>query len=401
MNLPAEYGFAEFMAVVELAMAKNENTAFKHLINPDLVNRIYQHVSIHYSPLDKKAFHKINKQLGDLEMKDRVKLISKTLKETLPNAYPEALKILVLATTVPSPKVKELEGFELWPLTEFVQRYGLDYFEPSLEALYTWTSKFTGDFAVRPFLIHHPKRTLLLLKTWGKDPNVHVRRLVSEGSRPRLPWGEQLKSFIEDPRPTLRLLEMLKYDEQLYVRKSVANHLNDVSKDHPDITIKTLQKWLKDAPVKHQDKIKWIAGHALRTLLKKGHPAALELLGYEKDLVLKVKNLRLKKDVIKVGEYLEFSFELISPKDAELMIDYIIHYKKANGLTSPKVFKLAKKSVAKQRLLKMERRHSFKIVTTRVLYDGAHHLELFINGIKYGKIKFQLKGATGDSGDFF
>ncbi len=374
-------------------MAEQESSAFKNFINQDLVNRIYRHIAVHYGELDKKAFLKVNKQLADLEMKDRVKLISRALKETLPKSYPDALKILVQATKSPAPKVQELKGFDLWPFTDFVQAYGLDHFEESLDALYFWTSKFTAEFAIRPFLIHQTEETLQVLRGWAQDADVHVRRLVSEGSRPRLPWGEQLKTFISDPRPTIRLLELLKYDEQMYVRKSVANHLNDISKDHPDLAIQTLRKWLKEAPVKQQDKLQWIARHALRTLVKKGHPEALALLGYKKGIDLKVKNLKLKKEVIRVGECLEFSFELVSATDAELMIDYIIHYQKAHGGTSPKVFKLAKKSVQKKMPLKIERRHSFKIVTTRVLYDGDHHLELFINGVKFKKLKFQLKGV--------
>lgn len=376
-----------------MAMADQENTAFKYMINQDLVNRIYRHVAVHYDQFDKKAFFKVTKRLNDLELKDRVKLVSKALKQVLPNSYSEGLKIIVQATKFPAPKVQELKGFDLWPFTDFVQTYGLDHFEESLQALHFLTSKFTAEFAIRSFLVHHTEETLQVLKGWAGDPDVHVRRLVSEGSRPRLPWGEQLKTFIADPRPTIRLLELLKYDQQMYVRKSVANHLNDISKDHPELAVQTLRKWLKEAPVKHQDKLLWIARHALRTLIKKGHPEALALLGYKKDITLKVKNLKLKKEVISVGEYLEFSFALISEKDAELMIDYIIHYQKSRGGSSPKVFKLAKKSVLKKQSLKIERRHSFKVVTTRVLYDGDHHLELFINGIKFKKLKFQLKGA--------
>lgn len=374
-------------------MAEQENTAFKHFINQDLVNRIYRHIAVHHKELDKKAFLKVTKQLEELELKERVRLVSKVLKQVLPKSYPEGLRILLQATKFPAPKVQELKGFDLWPFTDFVQTYGLEHFEESLQALHFLTSKFTAEFAIRPFLIHHTEETLQVLNGWAGDSDVHVRRLVSEGSRPRLPWGEQLKAFIADPRPTIRLLELLKYDEQMYVRKSVANHLNDISKDHPELAIRTLRKWLKEAPVKHQEKLQWIARHALRTLIKKGHPEALALLGYKKDVTLKVKKLKLKKEVISVGEYLEFSFELVSAEDAELMIDYIIHYQKASGGTSPKVFKLAKKSVLKKQSLKIQRRHSFKVVTTRVLYDGDHHLELFINGIKFRKLKFQLKGA--------
>ena len=366
-------------------------SAFKNWINADLVARIGKHIQHHYRDFDAKGFNKLSEKLPELEMKPRMRLICDFLKTHLPENYTEALDILIAAAVKPAPKVKPLEGFDLWAFTEYVHRYGLKDFDESMLALHEFTQRFTAEFAIRPFLIHEPKKTLKVLHKWTKDPSVHVRRLVSEGSRPRLPWGELLRDFIKDPTPTLELLDKLKYDEEIYVRKSVANHLNDISKDHPKLAVQTAQQWLKEAPAKHQEKIRWIVRHALRTLLKKGHPDALKLLGFENNGKVQVKNLLLSKEDIRIGESLQFSFELVTTASAQVMVDYLIHHKKANGETSPKVFKLTTKTLQPKEVLSVSKKHSFKPVTTRVYYPGIHYLEIMVNGKLLAKAPFNLK----------
>lgn len=372
---------------------KNEettDTAFKNWINEALVKRMAKHISHHYPAFDDKAFIKLSHKLPELELKPRMRLICDFLKTHLPEDYKKALAILLKATTNPATGIAPLKGFDLWAFTEYVHRYGLKDFDESMKALHTFTELFTAEFAIRPFLIHEEKRTLKVLHTWSKDKNHHVRRLVSEGSRPRLPWGEQLKSFIKDPAPTIELLDKLKYDDELYVRKSVANHLNDISKDHAEIAIKTAARWLKEAPAKHQDKIDWIVRHALRTLIKKGNPAALKLLGYDSNNSVKIKNLKLNKSSVNVGDHLEFSFDIESSKPGKIMVDYLVHHKKSNGNTSPKVFKLTSKDVKAKEVFNVRKKHSFKPVTTRVYYPGTHYLEIMVNGKLYSKVPFKL-----------
>lgn len=366
-------------------------SAFKNWINADLVERMSQHIRFHYKNFDSEEFQKLRVQLPALEMKPRVQLISSFLKDHLPESYPTALAILVKAATLPAPRVPSLKGFDLWAFTEFVQRYGLHHFDESLAALYELTQKFTAEFAIRPFLIHEEAKTLKVLHKWTKDPSQHVRRLVSEGARPRLPWGEQLKSFIQDPTATLALLEKLKYDDELYVRKSVANHLNDISKDHPHIAVQTAKKWLKEAPKVHQEKINWIVRHSLRTLLKKGNPEALKLLGYESKGKIHLNDLKLSKKTVRIGESLEFSFTLTSTPATQVMVDYVIHHKKSNGENTPKVFKLTTKKLKAKETVAIQKKHSFKPVTTRVYYPGTHYLEIMVNGKLLGKIPFELK----------
>ncbi|KYG62469.1 DNA alkylation repair protein [Bdellovibrio bacteriovorus] len=368
-----------------------EETAFKNWINKDLVERIARHIQKHESDFDVKSFVALSAKLSALEMKPRVHLIRDELKKHLPQDYKKSLAILLKATLEPKKGLEPLSGFDLWPFLEFIQTYGLEHTKTSLAALYQLTQVFTAEWAVRPYLIHHEKETLAQLMKWTKDKNTHVRRWVSEGSRPRLPWGEQLKHFIKDPAPTIKLLENLKYDEELYVRKSVANHLNDISKDHPALAVKIATKWKKEAPAKHQAKIDWIVRHALRGQLKKGDPAALKLLGYGTDTKVQLKNLKIEDNTVTVGNHLVFSFELHTGSNVNVMVDYIIHHRKAHGKTSPKVFKLsAKPLVAGQKHL-FQKKHSFKVVTTRVYYPGEHVLEIMVNGKNLGKIPFQLK----------
>lgn len=373
---------------------KKEDTnesAFKNWINADLVARIAKHIEYHYPEFDSKEFKKLSTQLPALEMKPRMKLICDFLKTHLPENYTKALDILIDAAIKPAPKVAPLSGFDLWAFTEYVHRYGLKDFDESMKALHEFTKRFTAEFAIRPFLIQEETKTLKVLHKWTQDSSHHVRRLVSEGSRPRLPWGEQLRSFIKDPTPTMELLEKLKYDEELYVRKSVANHLNDISKDHPTIAIKTAAKWLKEAPEKQKEKIDWIVRHALRTLLKKGNNDALKILGYETKGKVHVENLKLTKKQIRIGESLEFSFDLKTTTESQIMVDYLIHHKKSNGKTTAKVFKLTTKSIKKKETLKITKKHSFKPITTRVYYPGTHYLEIMVNGTMKAKIPFELK----------
>lgn len=369
--------------------SENKN-AFKNWINKDLVHRIAMHLGFHNPQFNSKKFIAIEKELHRFELKGRVHLIRDGLHQNLACSYPKALDLLLKAVTNPHPQYKPLMGFDLWPFMEYIQKYGIDDFKESLKALYLLTPKFTAEFAIRPFLIQRPKETLCVLEKWAHDENHHVRRLVSEASRPRLPWGEVLREFVEDPRPTLKLLDILKYDDELYVRKSVANHLNDITKTHPKLVLRTLKQWDRKSPKIHQAKIQWITRHSLRTLVKAGDLEALSLLGFDTKAKVQFKDFKLKSYSIQPGNYLEFEFTVQSTKKASVVIDYAIHYKKANGSNSPKVFKLSNKELLPKKEVAMTKKHSFKPVTTRKLYPGVHFLEILINGKSMGKIKFNL-----------
>ncbi len=238
----------------------------KNLINQALVEKMAKEVLFSYPDFSKSKFKNMCSGLEELELKARVLLITSALKHHLPQDFSHSLKILVEIM-----QRDKLRGFDLWPFSEYIGQFGLDHFSESLEAMKVLTLRFTAEFAVRPFFLKDSSEVLKFFKENINHPNVHIRRWISEGSRPLLPWGERLPEFMKDPASSLALLEELKFDEELYVRKSVANHLNDISKNHPLLVIATVKRWLEESPLEHKKKIEWIKHKALRTLIKKGH----------------------------------------------------------------------------------------------------------------------------------
>ncbi len=329
--------------------------------------------------------------LDRLDLKARVLRIAEVLCTRLPPDYPAALGcILRAAEAWPARDPADpTSGFAAWPMTDFVGLYGLDHPEESLDALRRLTPLFTAEFAIRPFLIAHTEITLMRLEDWTGDPDERVRRLVSEGTRPRLPWGVRLKRFQEDPAPTLALLEKLKDDPAAYVRRSVANHLNDVSKDHPDLALRVCARWRRGGGEGRD----WIVRHAIRGLVKQGHPGALNLLGVSDRPEVEVTAFRIAPKSLKVGDSLAFGFDLASTskRPQKLVVDYAVHHRKADGKTRPKVFKLKTLELGPRASLRLEKRHSFRPVTTRRYHAGEHVLELLINGRGVARKRFRLE----------
>ena len=229
-----------------------------------------------YSKFDSKSFIKtVSKEVKDLELKARVEVITDTLREHLPKNYKSAVNVLlkILGPENENETGMFKEYYWLMPVALFVEKYGLDDFDTSIMAISEITKRNTGEYAIRPFIRKYPEETLKIMKKWSKNKNVHLRRLASEGCRPRLPWSQKLDEFIEDPAPILPILDALKEDKSLFVKKSVANSMNDILKDNYDIGIKVLKKWSK---TKNPD-TKWIIKHALRKELKKQNPEAIKL----------------------------------------------------------------------------------------------------------------------------
>lgn len=371
----------------KLKKSEENPQAFKHWIGPALLKKLSKALTQAWPQFDQKRFMKLAPRLQSLELKPRVQLIRDELHAQLPKEFPVACQILLKSL-----KSGDLKGFDLWPYTEFVQTYGLDHPEISMGALKELTQVFTSEFAVRPFINKYPKQTLKYLLNCAKDPNVHLRRWASEGSRPRLPWGEKLNIVIQDPGLTLPILERLKYDEELYVRKSVSNHLNDFTKDHPDLVLKTLKEWKVNAPKKHLPKVDWIINRSLRSLIKAGHPKALKLIGVSESKI-KVSPLRLKSKKLKLNDRMEFDFQLesTSSKPQKIVVDYVVHFKKSNGTNSAKVFKLKTFNLEPKAKIQIEKSHHLKKVTTRKHYPGEHLLAIQINGKTYGQLKWKLE----------
>ena len=363
-----------------------ENFALKDMFTRETVQSLAQAVKIEFPEFpDQEFVHTVfDENWERLALKGRVRQITLALGELLPDEYPLSLKIL--ERSIPH---LEDQGFEKMVFPDYVEVYGLEDWETSIKALEVFTQFVSAEFAIRPFIDRYPKQTLAVMREWAHHSHPGVRRLASEGCRPRLPWGMRLSQLVKDPTPILPILEILKDDEREEIRRSVANNLNDISKDNPEIVLKILKKWGKS---KHEERIKLI-NHALRTLVKSGHPQALELLGFSSNPEIEVHNIKVEPDQIEFGEDLLFSFEILSTGDREqnLIVDYLVHFLKANGKHTPKVFKLSKKTLKPGERVKITRNHGIKPITTRKYYPGVQFFQPQINGHVFGKVKLVLK----------
>jgi 3-methyladenine DNA glycosylase AlkC len=317
-------------------------------------------------------------------LKERMRHTSLALAEQFPADFQEALHILRQLL----PRVKKY-GFEKMIFPDYVELFGLDNWEASLSALEEFTQQMSAEFAVRRFIIKDPDRMMCQMLTWAEHDHESVRRLASEGCRPRLPWAVALTDFQKNPELILPVLEKLKNDPSESVRRSVANNLNDISKDHPQIVVDLLQNWQQDESTEMKNLIK----HALRTLIKQGHMGALQLLGYSQLISLSLKDFSISPIDIKIGESIKISFSLISntEKTNDLMIDYGMYFMRSNGKPTRKVFKLAQKTIRPGETLMFTKTHSFAEITTRRYYPGKHAVEIQVNGQVLGKQEFNIR----------
>lgn len=350
-------------------------------IGPDAIDRMAASLNGSWADFPHDAFRRDALQgLDTLELKQRVQHLIVVLRRHLPRNVPEALEILQRAPDhwQPGKPGDSMASFAAWPLIDFVGEHGLDCFEASMQTLHRLTALFSAEFAIRPFLEQQPERTLDVLTAWTRDDDHHVRRLVSEGTRPRLPWGRRLRRFQDDPSEGLALLEVLKDDPSEYVRRSVANHLNDIAKDHPQRIVHVCTAWKEGASQERR----WILRHGLRSLVKAGDAGALRVLGYDADADVAVQGLRITPTQIELGESVTLTFELTSQQSepAPLVVDYAIHHVKANGSTSVKVFKLKNITLDAGERLTVTKKHGFRKITTRAYYSGRHQVDILLNG---------------------
>ncbi len=334
-------------------------------------------------------------KLKRLELKERIAHIAAVLENYLSDDYRDAAKQIAAALPPPldpTRKDDDFGDFIFAPLGEFVVRNGLAkrHLALSLKTLKLVTQRFSMEDAIRAFINSHTTETMAKLRKWSGDKNYHVRRLVSEGTRPRLPWSARLSL---DPAATLGLLDTLHADSTRYVTRSVANHLNDIGKTHPELVLDALQRWtLQDK----QDaaELRWISKHALRTLVKKGDPNALRFLGFQPNPKIDVSQFSLTPSKVQPGEAIEFEFAVTARRDESLMVDYVIDFVKANGTLAPKVHKLKQLQMRKGETVTVRKRHLLRAdATTYTLYEGTHHVTLQINGKSFGHRSFQLRSA--------
>ncbi len=323
----------------------------------------------------------LTEKFFDLELKERIYVIAEALKQFLPKNYTQAIKIIKKTAPVAG-------TFENWALLTFVEKFGLENFDESVEALEILTRYSTAEFAIRPYLIQNRKKMMPILHRWVTDENEHVRRLAAEGTRPRGVWMAHVEEFKKDPTEVLKILEKLKADSSLYVRKAVANNLNDISKDHPELVIQVGKKWLRT----NCPETNWIVKHACRTLLKKDNPSVFPLFGFTENPKVAIDNFILHKKRIQIGESGLLTFDLLSKSSQpqKLAIDYKVYYMKKNGKQSPKVFKLSEKKIKSNQQISLSTKHSFKEMSTRKHYPGKHSIELVINGNTFASLDFTL-----------
>ncbi|MBF7073565.1 DNA alkylation repair protein [Glaciecola sp. MH2013] len=378
---------------------------FKNMINLDLIAHMADafdkaSAALKYHDFSAAKFVSLaGHELETLELKQRADQICTSMKQTLPSDFLLAAAIIhsSLAPVQLNQNTDDIgdegiSGWGIWPITTYAGLYGIEYFDEGLRLLKEATKRLSSEFGIRYFILADPDRCMATIKKWAADENYHVRRLASEGSRPRLPWGMQLPMYVNDPSPLLPLLDSLKDDSEEYVRRSVANNLNDIAKDHPDVVAEIATKWLKDA---NKNRIRMVK-HACRTLLKQGHPVVLDAFGFS-PIDTSTAKLSLDKSEIKMGESITFTFELPAfsvtkskTKQQNLMIDYVIHHQKANGKTTPKVFKWKNLSDTDGSAISASKTHVFKPITTRVYHSGEHFVEILVNGVSAGKSGFML-----------
>lgn len=367
---------------------------FSAVLNAAVVQELAQEIKAVWPAFEVQKFQQATSAaLEGKAIKERAQWVAEQLYQYLPQPFAKAGKILIEALGPPLTATtgEHTTAFRYMPYGAYVSAYGLaeEDLELSVQLMYEVTSRFTAEFAIRPFLKKYPQQILGYFQAWVKDENVHVRRLVSEGTRPRLPWGVRVTAFDANYQPILDLLSQLYNDPDLYVRRSVANHLNDLTKDRAGMVVQLLQQWQKEGRSKELD---WVIKHSLRTLIKAGDAAALALIGYGTKPQVVVENFGVAQVELSLGQQQVFSFDLVSTSNQaqELLLDYTIYFMKANGTQKPKVFKLKTLTLEPKECVHLDKKHWFKHFSTRRLYAGTHQIQLQVNGQVMAKVAFEL-----------
>jgi 3-methyladenine DNA glycosylase AlkC len=356
----------------------------KEGLNAVSAERIAKAISQVYPDFKTDQFiQQVNSGLASLELKERVNHFITALAKQLPQDFADCHEIFLQLKPhwdYGDPE-DPLRSFAAWPVTDFVAQYGIENPDLALECLHYLTSLFSAEFAIRPLIEKYPELSSKYFAKWVTDEDHHVRRLTSEGTRPRLPWGIRLQDFCNDPTPNLTLLEQLKNDESEYVRRSVANHLNDIAKDNPDIVITLCKNWKINATANTQ----WVIKHACRSLIKSGNPDVFPLLGFTESPELNVTSLSLTNSQLTLGDSLNFVVQLTSTATSKqkLVIDFVIYHMKANGQLSPKVFKFKELTLKGKESIELTKQHKMKAIITRKYYSGKHQIAIQVNGKEY------------------
>jgi len=333
---------------------------------------------------DRTSFVAVSDRLQALELKDRINAIADQLAASLPDDYPTALGMVVDVSA-------SVSGFVAWPLCSFVERHGSEHPDESLAAIETLTQVMSCEFAIRPFLDRYLDEAMEAVRSWAVHDIDTVRRLASEGTRPLLPWGPRVAALTADPTLGLEVLELLRYDPSEDVRRSVANHLNDVAKAHPDLVVETVKRWSEDDQVDPA-----MIRHALRTLIKQGNPSAMEVLGFTTEAKVTVENLSVSPASISLGDSIEMRATLVSESDVvqKLVIDFVIHHPTAQGKVSTKVFKWTTVDLDPGQRIDLRKSRKIATASTRKYTAGVHVVELLVAGQVAAETSFDLRDSS-------
>ncbi len=363
----------------------------KHMYSPRFYERFSLILKDCLAEFDTIEFQKriFSENWDDKELKDRMRHTAIVLHDFFPKDFSKAIACIKQCIALLRKNKISENGFEFMFFPDYIELYGQNHFDLSMKAMREITTFTSCEFAVRPFIIQDQGKSLAIIEAWSLDENEHVRRLASEGSRPRLPWAMALPALKADPRPLKPILENLKNDPSEYVRRSVANNLNDISKDHPDYAIEIFKDWI--GTDLQRDKL---VKHGARTLLKKGDVRALTLFGLGPNPEVKVGKVKIITPIVKIGESLAFQFNLVneSNQPALLRVEYAIYYKRNNGDQSKKVFKISEKKYPANSETTIQRKQSFKLISTRRYYKGKQGLSIIVNGVEQEKYPFELIG---------
>jgi 3-methyladenine DNA glycosylase AlkC len=367
--------------------------ALKTFFSPALVRRLAGDLARVQPGFDRKAFvREATRGLDDLELLDRGKHIARAMARHLPQDYPAAIDVL-LESLGDEHVTDELVGVGMGPFfylphTIFVAERGLDHFAVSMKAQYELTKCFSAEASIRPFIARDPDRTLATLREWTRDPNAHVRRLVSEGTRMRLPWAMRVSWLDSNPDRVIELLELLKDDPSTLVRRSVANNLNDLGKVHPALLARTCEAWLLNA----SDERRALVEHALRSAIKRGDVNALRLLGYGRKPSVSVDDVSFAPKRVAIGGRVLVRFTLRSTSNAtqDLLVDLGVHFVKARGQSSRKVFKLKRVTLPPRGRFELRSSISLGVHTTRKPNPGRHLVEVIVNGSTFAAGSFHV-----------
>lgn len=322
-----------------------------------------------------------------MELKQRMAHIAKVLNRFMPSDYEESSELLLKLTDQLQNANIPTQHIEFMFLPEFISMFGQDHFDQSVKAMERVTQFISCEFAVRFFILRYKEKMMKQMLKWSKHQSRHVRRLATEGSRPRLPWAIGVPELKKDPSAILPILENLKQDECEIVRRSVANNLNDISKDHPDLFLNIIKKWKGIS--KETDAI---IKHASRSLLKSGHTPILDFYNLN-GKIIKVQKFSLGNTSVKIGDKIEFDFKVKNTSSETLVVrlEYGMHFRLSNGNLSRKVFKISERNLRQGEEIAIKKSHSFRVITTRKFYPGLHKLSVIVNGKESTPLEFELK----------